>query len=211
MNADPTDGPLGIESELLDEADLALAKYADLIESGCDAAGALAAAVSLYPDQAELLADYAIQCSAAVSAKPIRPDPAADLALLAAYALAPRADSVGARLVDRLTEIGLAESEACRLLRIGASVLAKLDRRMISIATIPETFLAALSNVLRVRMDSVRDYLSGIPTLMPASEYRSHRPPSARAQAFDIAIDTSFGAGEISEQDRDYWLEADRR
>ena len=72
---------------------------------------------------------------------------------------------------------GLKPREFARLAGLGDSILRKLDRRLISPASIPREVIEVLARLTRLEPDAVRQYLRKPPTFAHAAEYRAEQAP----------------------------------
>lgn len=120
-------------------------------------------------------------------------------------------------------KVGLSVSGLCKRLRLGRTVVTKLDRRLLEPRTIPRSLIHELADVLQRTSEEVAAYLGLPPTLsasasyrafdLPALEFRyflSRRPAAPSSQAwrgrepFRAAV---HEAPDMTEEDRRYWLE----
>ena len=84
------------------------------------------------------------------------------------------------------------------------SMFAKLNRRLIHAATIPERLVERLSAELNITLDEIRAYLAQPPSLAEGAAYRSESVPEALgAQDFGDAV---RGSSDMSEEQKREWI-----
>ncbi len=105
------------------------------------------------------------------------PSPIADTMLAAMRALHDRRIRHLDSIVERARSLGHDAARLSAMLGLGKTIVAKLERRLLDPATIPDDLLRRLSEILRVPIESVRRYLDGPPTLARAASYRAGRAP----------------------------------
>ena len=196
-------------------ADAAIMEFESLVDNGANPRDAFRQAVAHYPADCQFLSDYMLTTNS-VRSREIEIDD--ELMLIGLV------DSVGSRVMARMRgasafsgilstgqKLGIEPSQLASRLRLALSVLRKLDQRMIDAASIPFNLIEALGRELRVELTVIAAYLSGSPKLASAADYKSRKSPKAsvQQQKFAIAINVSTANGEMSESDRDYWLQTD--
>jgi hypothetical protein len=107
-------------------------------------------------------------------------------------------------LNDTARNCGKKPRELAQALGIGMSVFAKLNRRLIHAASIPEKLMQQLSVELSVTVNEIRAYLSQSPTLALGADYRSEAAPEPVApQNF---VDAVRSSSDMSEEQKQAWL-----
>ncbi len=100
-------------------------------------------------------------------------------------------------------DVNLEVSDLVRLLGISKTVLAKLDKRLVIVETIPATVFNALAEALKRTVDEVRDYFSLPPSLSPNASYRAKAAPSVNSQeTFETAI---LSASDMTAEQKAEW------
>jgi len=193
----------------------ALMAFDDELESSGDIRQALAAVVSRFPASASLLTDYALTrsmeppSSASLAALETRVMERAD-AMLSASAERSRSDRITSLLVEIKTQ-GIDLGQFARSLALGVSVVVKLDRRLIEVATIPSSLVDALATALSRSATEILHYLEMPPTLSPAARYRANQAPELSStrprERFANALRTAVEAGEITRADELSWTD----
>ena len=107
-------------------------------------------------------------------------------------------------LNDTARNCGKKPRELAQALGIGMSVFAKLNRRLIHAASIPEKLMQQLSVELSVTVNEIRAYLSQPPTLALGADYKSEKAPeTVAAQDFADAVRSS---SDMSEEQKQTWI-----
>ena len=103
---------------------------------------------------------------------------------------------------------GMKPRQLAEAVRIGDSVLRKLDRRLIRYASIPQNAILELAKVIQRRAASVAAYLQMNPTLATSAEHRSEQAPvlSEPEDFFDAVRNDPT----ISREHAEYWLSLER-
>jgi hypothetical protein len=110
----------------------------------------------------------------------------------------------------QLVKLGFDFPELARKLKIGVSVLSKLDQRLITLATIPIDVIESVANELKVSADILTKYLSGTPKLASGANYKSPGTPRvvpSRQVTFENALKGAVKSEEMSESDKAHWLD----
>ena len=108
-------------------------------------------------------------------------------------------------LVIEAGKHGLHILDIARLSELGVSLVAKMNRRLIAFATIPERAIANLASALHRDYEAVAEYLRREPTLVPGVQYRAVRPPTLTQEQQDF-FDAVQGDLTLSEEQRTRWL-----
>ena len=199
----------------------ALLAFDEALASGHDNSSALRTAIQRYPSYAALLADYALSrvalrsdSDAAVDALVARVASRAD-ALLAHRLGTTDAPAMGVSIVSLLTALKERGSDAAPFARsaaVGMSVLAKLDRRLIDMATIPRKLVIDIARALDTEAADIWRYLEKPPTLARGASYRSAQNPELKSggklESFTNAIATAVRSGEVAPDDANAWRQA---
>lgn len=107
-------------------------------------------------------------------------------------------------LLDAGKRLGLSPSEVTKKCRFGIATMRKLDRRLISLVSIPLEAVAIIAKTIGHDPKVVLRYLGGSPTFARGMQYRAEqRPTMGEKQDFFEAIRSDSS---MSEEDRDYWL-----
>lgn len=107
-------------------------------------------------------------------------------------------------LNDAARACGKKPRELAQAIGIGISLFAKLNRRLIQAATVPESLAKRLSAELNVTLADLRAYFAQAPTLAEGAAYRSESVPEAvAAQDFAEAIRTCT---DMSPEQKQQWL-----
>lgn len=112
-------------------------------------------------------------------------------------------------IVSDLKAMGLKPVEIANTLQIDASVLGKLDLRLIDPATIPQRLINHLALVMERATGQIQAYLALPPTLAPAAMYKARRRPAV-SSAIELGRESFTDAVETSAMDDDlkqFWLE----
>ncbi len=178
---------------------------------------AVAATIAEYPQHAELIADYAYLQNRREQMA------ASDIA-------AQRVEAIAAQLIQqRRAQIVLspqfkgifAAAKEKKLdlkgvgqrMGVGMTILAKLERRLIAVASIPKSLIEELAQELNEPVERIRLYLSGSPTLSSQASYRAKETPALRETASGVpsqepfmeAVRTSVFAGEMTQEQGLLW------
>ena len=185
-----------------------------LIGSGLSDAEALRETAQQFPDQASLIADFVLHNLATKSVPVDQSDSGADFSVAydrisAAVATRMRDEASVAGIFAQATKLGIAIDRMVSKLRIGVSLLRKLDQRLIEVGSVPDKLIDALASEMQIGVPQLRQYLLKPPTLAAGTSFKSAKPPRAsRSQSFETALAVSHRAGEISESDYRYWRDA---
>lgn len=118
----------------------------------------------------------------------------------------------GSSILGVARALGLPSRRLARHLRIGLTVLTKLDRRLLDPTTIPDRLVTQLADALQVSVEAVRTYLNLEPTLSPRAAYRAARAPSLESAMEQAALMPSISepdlsyASEVREEAKPYAL-----
>lgn len=88
--------------------------------------------------------------------------------------------------------------------RLGDSLLRKLDRRLISYASIPQELINHLAQILQYEVTSISAYLQGEPTFGAATEHRSEQAP--RIMELEDFFDAVRADPTIGGENAEHWL-----
>lgn len=87
---------------------------------------------------------------------------------------------------------------------IGLPLLAKMNQRLIHLATLPDELINRLANSLQVSVEQVRDYLARPATLSSAAQYKSDGVPQvADAEDFANAV---RACPDMTQEQKQFWL-----
>lgn len=107
-------------------------------------------------------------------------------------------------LYDLAKARGITPKQFALNLGIGVSIAAKLNRRLIQVASIPDKLIERIADQLQVGAEQVRAFLALPPTLSHGAAYRSQTAPEAgAAEEFLVALQTS---PDTAEQDKQFWI-----
>jgi len=128
-------------------------------------------------------------------------------------ALDARTPSVGPapRISAALHEAGLTEHELAARCDLDETIVAKLDRRLIRVATIPRVLLEKIGIALSRGADAVRAMLDGPPLGLAGAHYKSKRRPKPFAQDFADAVRASALPDDVKKRWLDLGVERGRR
>jgi hypothetical protein len=98
---------------------------------------------------------------------------------------------------------GLSEDELGERCELDVTLIAKLDRRLIHVATIPRLLLERIGLALGRGAEAVRQMLDGPPLGLPAPTYKSKVRPAPFAQDFADAVRAST----LPDDAKQRWLE----
>lgn len=181
----------------LDTELLAVADLDELLQRGADASSALAKVCSKYPAHAEFLADYALSMAAG--------EPLVAPALELLYDERIKAAKLDG-IFSRLAEIGSDIDALCHKMRLGDTIISKLERRLIKFGTIPGQLISQLAGVLQVSGAALQAYLKLPPMLDPSLELKSKRKPTPPSiEEFNKAVTTSRALNEIDDDAAEFW------
>jgi hypothetical protein len=189
----------------INTADGALAFYDDLLATGSPR-DALAESISKYPEHAVLLSD------AALTRMNPQSDSQSDPSLQSAVKRASRraADrfrpSPPSSLLGAMKELGITSAEFSVKMRIGATVVRKLDQRMVAAGTIPSAFINRLADVLADSFTNISNYLQQPSALSAISQGNSLNSPTAKTETFESALKTSVKLGELDRASFEFWM-----
>ena len=93
------------------------------------------------------------------------------------------------RLCKIIRSSGVAEEEVMAKCHLDETLIAKLDRRLIRLASIPATLFQCLADLIRVSINDITLALSGSP--IPLSNYKSKGKPSIKQESFLEAVAAS--------------------
>jgi hypothetical protein len=192
-------------STAVDRADLALDAFHELVGRGDSIDDALAHAVRLYPDQADMIAG----ASTLSQVKGVAIDQSP---------LGENVDVAMKRVVDRfrpkplaslraaMTSAGVSIGDMTSSLRVGTSVLTKLNRRLIDPTTIPVKFLTAVADILGESVERIGAYLALGPTFAVSDDHKHPKTPVIQGQqSFQEAVSECKTADGTSLADIEYW------
>ena len=108
-------------------------------------------------------------------------------------------------LVVEAGKQGLHILDIARLSELGVSLVAKMNRRLIAFATIPELAIKNLASALHRDYEAVAEYLRREPTLVPGVQYRADHPPTLTQEQQDF-FDAVQCDLTLSEEQRTRWL-----
>lgn len=109
-------------------------------------------------------------------------------------------DVPAARLRDEIKSHGLSEEEFCRQCQLDVSLVAKLDRRLIRVGSIPHTCIAWMSTALGRAGSWIARLLTGPPIV--AMNHKAKVRPVPKIEEFVDAVRTSNLADETKRE----WL-----
>jgi hypothetical protein len=168
--------------------------------------------LAAYPEHIDDITDYiAEHCLLQVSAPPSPEEKAAfsaaaQRALQAAgYADAPPFES----LLKRASSLGLSPAALAKRLGIGLSVLAKLEKRLVEVSTIPVRLIEALGQTLQETQSAIAAYLA-LPPYTPetlrarALTLQEHTLREDQRQDFRTAV---LSASDMTEEQRKQWTD----
>src|SRR5579871_404679 len=145
-----------------------------------------------YPEHAADLLQWSAQAPLADRAETLYADPEGEARTLA-VGLNVVAE-FRARYESSLTSLlsrGLNAAALAERLALSVPLVFKLERRLLSLASLPATLLDRLADALQVTERQVRDYLQQPPTLAAGARYRADSAPRAgRQQDFLQAVRT---------------------
>ena len=103
---------------------------------------------------------------------------------------------------------GLKPRQLAEAVRLGDSILRKLDRRLIPYASIPQDAINELAKVIQRGTASVATYLQQDPKLAASAEYRSEQAPTLSEP--ENFFDAVRNDPTISPEHANYWLALER-
>jgi hypothetical protein len=104
------------------------------------------------------------------------------------------------RLCEAITKSGIPEAEFSRRCNLDETLIAKLNRRLIKAASIPQAALKRIADAIKEDVDFVRGMLTGDPILL--GTYKSRGRPAPRVEDFLEAIESS----NLSEEAKSEWV-----
>ncbi|HZT41139.1 MAG TPA: hypothetical protein VFA07_03060 [Chthonomonadaceae bacterium] len=157
-----------------------------------------------YPEHAADLLQWAAQAPLADRAETLYTDPEGEARTLAAGLKA--VAEFRARYETSLTSLltrGLNATSLAERLSLSVPLVFKLERRLLSFASLPAVLIDRLAEALQVTERQVRDYLNQPPTLAAGANYRADSAPKAvRQQDFLQAVRTDH---EMTEEQKAFW------
>ena len=176
--------------------------------------------VSRYPQHAPTLIAWAadmplLEC-ALESAAPDAAGEAQTLAIgrnalaeMRALYFATEANAAPARPIDDLLQTAKARGLNARTLAarldVGLPLVAKLNQRLVRLATIPDILIQRLANELDAGVEQVRAYLARPATLAVGAQYKSDSiPQAAQPEDFTACI---RACPDMTDDQKQYWLE----
>jgi len=93
------------------------------------------------------------------------------------------------RLCRVIRTSGVAEDEVLAKCHLDETLLAKLDRRLIRLASIPVALFQCLAELIRVSINDITTALAGDP--IPLSSYKAKGKPSLKQESFLEAVASS--------------------
>lgn len=176
--------------------------------------------VARYPQYAPTLIAWAadmplLECALESAA----PDPAGEartlivgrqaLAEMRAQYFAAEANAAPARPLDDLLQAararGLTAKTLAARLDVGLPLVAKLNQRLVRLATIPDILVQRLANELETGVEQVRAYLARPATLAMSAQYKSDSVPQA-APPEDFT-DCVRACSDMTNDQKQFWLE----
>jgi DNA-binding LacI/PurR family transcriptional regulator len=122
----------------------------------------------------------------------------------------PAAVLAGSSAADRISGLmaeararGLRPRQFVQTTGLGDALLAKLDRRLIRFASIPNEVIERIASALQHDLDSVRQYLQQAPSFATTAAYRAEQAPQLAGPEDFVAAAASDST--MSETQRAYW------
>lgn len=109
--------------------------------------------------------------------------------------------AVAERLSDAITSRGVSEEGFAACCGLDASIVAKLDRRLIRIASIPRKCLERIAAALHCGIEAVRSMLAGDPISLQS--YKARGRPAIKVEDFLDAV----RASDLSEEAKAEWIQ----
>lgn len=103
------------------------------------------------------------------------------------------------RLCKIIRLSGVAEDEVMAKCHLDETLIAKLDRRLIRLASIPATLFQCLAELIRVSVNDITMALAGAP--IPLSSYKAKGKPSLKQESFLEAV----AASELTDDAKKEW------
>jgi len=130
------------------------------------------------------------------------------LAEMRARYFAPQAVAAPAPAIADLVQAAKAHGMTAKALAgkvgIGLALMAKLNQRLIQVATLPDILVARLAAELKTGVAEVRAYLARPATLATSAQYKSDGVPQvAETEAFAEAIRTCT---DMTAEEKQFWL-----
>lgn len=131
------------------------------------------------------------------------------LAEMRAYYFAARTEAQPAPAIDNLLQAakthGLTAGKLAARLNVGLPLVAKLNQRLVRLATIPESLLQGLADELHTGVEQVRAYLARPATLAASAQYKADSVPQVSAPE-DFA-DAIRACTDMTNDRKQFWLE----
>lgn len=103
---------------------------------------------------------------------------------------------------------GLEPRRLAKVVGVGDSLLRKLDRRLITHASIPQELIERLAQVTQREVTTIAAYLQQGPTLTAATEHRSEQAP--KLMELEDFFDAVRADPTISHEQAEYWSALER-
>lgn len=110
-----------------------------------------------------------------------------------------KSTAVEMRLYKMIKSSGVSEAAVMAQCQLDETLLAKLDRRLIELTSIPALLFQSLSDAIRFSIDEVKLALTGGP--IPLTAYKSSGKPSLKQESFLEAVATS----DLNEEAKKEW------
>ena len=108
------------------------------------------------------------------------------------------AKAVTIRLCEAITESGISEEDFLRRCHLDETLIAKLNRRLIPVASIPLAAFELIANTIAREVAFVRAMLTGDP--IPLRAHKSRSRPAARTENFLDAVKSLQPVGRSQER-----------
>jgi hypothetical protein len=106
------------------------------------------------------------------------------------------------RLCDAVKASGITEEDFATQCRLDDLIIAKLDRRLIRVLSIPRRCLERITTALRRRREDVHAMLAGDP--IPLHSYKSRKQPEVKVEDFADAV----RASNLDPAEKADWIQA---
>jgi hypothetical protein len=190
----------------IDREDQALINFCDLIASGETPEGSFARTVQTFPDCADLLAAFAVSQTYNASNAVVDGEISTQYQTIVARVASAFSPPPITSLTVALKSAGWTVQSAGELLRVGRTIMIKLDRRLIDLGSIPQQLLTSLSDLIFEPMEQITAYLVLDPIISKTAGARNDTHPSSAKKPFRHALSASLETNNILPEDFKYWM-----
>jgi hypothetical protein len=182
----------GVVRNMQTDINLILAEYEDA--AAAHAGTRLADWIEKFPEHSEALADFAMANSTLRQGTEPHEDTNEEARWLQSAIAAggkTRSELAPQAIRSILTvakDAGMSPQTLAGRIGIGLAVLAKLDRRLLRVSTIPRALVTEIAEALQLPVRVIVSYIRLAPTLSASASYKASKAPRVRQETFAGAL-----------------------